>query len=315
MKKDKNKLVFIAGQNGMVGSAVYKLLKSKKKYNILDCSRKKLDLTNQEKVYNWIKKKKPDIVINAAGRVGGILDNSRFQDEYLYINSMIGLNLANACHKNDVHKFINLGSACIYPKDSKQPIKESSLLSSKLEPTNEGYALAKILVLKYCEYLQKKFKKNFITLQPANLYGEGDNFDLQSSHVMPALIRKFHEAVKEKKYTVEVWGSGIAQREFLHVDDLARAIYFCMNKKIKNSFVNVSGADSIKIIDLCKLIKKITNFKGEIIFNKNYPDGVLKRKLENKILSSLGWKAKIKLNSYHGIKSYYEYFKKNIDNK
>ena len=293
----------------MVGSAVYKLAKIKK-FRIIECSRSALDLTNQKKVNNFIKKNKPDIVINAAGKVGGILDNSRFQDDYLYTNTLIGLNLARSCFKNKVSNFINLGSACIYPKNAGQPIKEDYLLSSKLEPTNEGYALAKIVVLKYCEYIYKKYKKNYVTLQPANLYGEGDNFDLKSSHVMPALIRKFHNASIKNKKTVEVWGSGVAEREFLHVNDLASAIIFCINKKLRTSFFNVGGADSITIKQLCKLIRKITKFKGKIIYNKKYPDGVLKRKLSNNILSSHGWKAKIKLNSENGIVAYYNYFKK-----
>lgn len=305
----KYKKIYIAGQEGMVGSAVYKLAKIKK-YTIIECPRKSLDLTDQKKVNYFIKKNKPDIVINAAGKVGGILDNSRFQDDYLYINTLIGLNLAKSCFENKVGNFINLGSACIYPKNSAQPIKEDYLLSSKLEPTNEGYALAKITVLKYCEYIKKKYNKNYVTLQPANLYGEGDNFDLKSSHVMPALIRKFHHASINNKKNVEVWGSGVAEREFLHVNDLASAIIFCINKRLKKSFFNVAGADSITINKLCKLIKKITKFNGKITYNKLYPDGVLKRKLSNNVLNSHGWKAKIKLNSENGIIAYYNYFKK-----
>lgn len=305
---NKKVKVFIAGQEGMVGSAIYKLLK-KKKFNLIDCPRSKIDFTNPKKINDWIKKKKPDVVINAAGKVGGILDNSLFKDEYLYVNSMIGLNLVKSAFDNNVKKFINLGSACIYPKDTNQPIKESSLLTLPLEPTNEGYALAKILVLKYCQYINLKFKKNYITLQPANLYGEGDNFDLQSSHVLPALINKFHNAKTNESKFVEVWGTGIAKREFLHVNDLAKAIYFCLKKNIKHTFLNVSGPDSIKIKDLCKLIKKITNFKGSIYFNKKYPDGVLKRKLSNNLLKKYGWQAKIKLNSSQGLKSYYNYYK------
>ena len=193
------KKIYIAGQQGMVGNAILKLVK-KKKLKIIDCKRKDLELTNQAEVEKWFKKNRPEIVINAAGRVGGILDNSRFIDEYIYINTMIGFNLLYCAKKFGVKKFINLGSACIYPRESKQPIKESYLLSSKLEKTNEGYALAKISTLKYCEYINQKYNKDFISLQPANLYGEGDNFDLKSSHVIPALIRKFHLAkVNSKK--------------------------------------------------------------------------------------------------------------------
>ena len=183
------KKVFISGQEGMVGSAFLKLLKKNKKYHVLSCKRKDLDLTNQLKVHNWFKKYKPDIVINCAGKVGGILDNSNFQSDYLYINTLIGLNLINSSFKFNVKKLINLGSACIYPKN-KQPIKEEYLLSSQLEKTNEGYALAKISSLKYCEYLRSNIERLYIS-QPANLYGEGDNFDLNSSHVIPALVKKF----------------------------------------------------------------------------------------------------------------------------
>jgi GDP-L-fucose synthase len=301
--------VFISGQEGMVGSAIFNLLK-KKKINILSCKRSELDLTNQKQVEDWINKKKPDIVINAAGRVGGILDNLKNKEEYIYINAMIGLNLVKSSFENNVKKFINLSSACVYPKKASQPIDEGALLTSFLEPTNEGYALAKILVLKYCEYINLKYKKNYITLQPANLYGYGDNFDLKTSHVLPALIKKFHIAKQNNNKIVEVWGTGKPEREFLHVNDLAEAIYFCLSNRINHTFINVGGADRIKIKELCSLIKKITNFEGKIFYNNKYPDGVLKRNLSNKILKKYGWKPKIKLQSKEGLKAYYEYFKR-----
>ncbi len=309
MQRNNKIKVYIAGQNGMVGSALYKFFQ-KKKFNILSCERNKLDLTNQKKVFSWIKKNKPDLVINAAGKVGGILDNSKNKDEYLYINSMIGLNLVNACHLNNIENLINLGSVCIYPKLSNQPIKEEYLLSSKLEPSNEGYALAKIAVLKYCEYINQKYKRNYITLQPANLYGEGDNFNLKTSHVIPALIKKFHLAKIKNLDQVEVWGSGIAEREFLHVNDLASAVYFCFKKKVKKTIINVGGPDKIKIKKLCYIIKKIINYKGKIFFNKNYPNGVLKRSVSKKYLNGLGWRAKTKLISSDGLPAYYNYYKK-----
>ena len=188
--------VLIAGQEGMVGSSIYRLLK-KKNFNIINCTRKDLDFTNQSSVEEWFKKHKPNIVINAAGKVGGILDNKNHQSDYIYINSMIGLNIINSSLKFDVRKIINLGSACIYPKLTKQPIDETYLLNSKPEETNEGYAIAKILTLKYCQYLKRKFKKEFISVMPANLYGRGDNFDLNSSHVLPALVKKFVIAKKK----------------------------------------------------------------------------------------------------------------------
>jgi|TARA_B100000787_G_C16198131_1_gene302538 GDP-L-fucose synthase len=301
--------VYISGQEGMVGQAVYKLLKSKNK-KIIECKRKDLDLINQKDVNNWFRLNKPDIVINAAGRVGGILDNSKYQSDYIYINTMIGFNILNASIKYGVKKLINLGSACIYPRESKQPIREEYLLSSKLESTNEGYAVAKIATLKYCEYINKKLKKDFISLQPANLYGEGDNFNLKSSHVIPALLRKFHNAKIKKISSVEVWGSGTVKREFLNVDDLANAISFCLKKKIKQTYVNVGSKDYISIKKLALMIKTITNYKGKIVFNQKYPDGVKFRKLDTKILNELGWEPKISLEN--GLHNYYEYFKKEV---
>jgi GDP-L-fucose synthase len=302
--------VYIAGQEGMVGQAIYKLLKEEK-YNIINCKRSQLDLTDQKKVQIWFKKKKPTIVINAAGKVGGILDNSLNKHEYIYTNTTIGLNLLKISLDNNVKKFINLGSACIYPKRTKQPIKEKYLLSSELEKSNEGYAIAKIAVLKYCEYIKQFYKRDYISLQPANLYGKGDNFNLKSSHVIPALIKKFHLAKINNKKIVEVWGSGLVRREFLHVDDLAKAILFCLNRKINHSYLNVGSGEQITIKKLAKIIQYITNFKGKIFFNKKYPDGVKERKLDTSLLKKNGWKAKIKLRL--GLKDYYNNFR--ISNK
>ena len=274
----------------MVGSAVYTNLKNTKNFKILSCKRNELDFTDKAKVEIWFRKNKPDIVINCAGKVGGILDNSTYQSDYLYINTIIGFNLVNLSLKYDVKKLINLGSACIYPKNPKQPIKEEYLLSSALETTNEGYAIAKIAVLKYCEYLNKKFKKDFISLQPANLYGKGDNFNLKSSHVIPALVKKFYDAKKNKRKKVEVWGSGNVKREFLNVEDLAQAVKFCVTKKTRHPFMNVGSGEHISIKNLASIIKDITNFKGKLIFNKKYPDGVKNRKLNNSKIKNLGWK-------------------------
>jgi len=299
--------IYIAGQEGMVGQAIYKLLKERK-YKVISCKRSQLDLTDQKKVKSWFKKNNPNIVINAAGKVGGILDNSLYPEEYLYINTMIGLNLLKNSLDSGVKQFINLASACIYPKKTKQPIKEEYLLSSKLEESNEGYALAKINVLKYCEFLQKKLKKNYFSLQPANLYGEGDNFNLNSCHVIPALLKKFHLGKINKKKNVEVWGSGMAKREFLNVKDLAEAIFFLLNKKIKYPYINIGSQENITIKNLALLIKEITKFKGKIIFNKKYPDGVKERKLDLNLINKLGWKSKIKLKE--GLKNYYKFFLK-----
>ncbi len=301
--------VLIAGQEGMVGRAVYKLFK-KKKFKIIDCRRKDLDFTSQKLVDKWFEKKKPDIVINAAGRVGGILDNSIYQSDYLYINTMIGMNIVNSSFKYNVKRLINLGSSCIYPKKVKQPIKENSLLSSSLEKTNEGYALSKIVTLKYCQYLRQKYNKNFISLQPANLYGVGDNFDLKSSHVLPALVKKFVSAKINNKKTVEVWGTGKARREFLNVEDLAEAIYFLTKKKVDHDFINIGGGEDFSIKHLAQMIKKTVNFKGKIRFNKKYPDGVKIRKINSSIIRKLGWRPKIKLKK--GLVSYCNYYSKII---
>lgn len=289
----------------MVGSSLYKFLK-KKNYNVLTCLRKDLDFTNQLLVEKWFKKNKPNIVINAAGRVGGIMDNKNYQPDYLYINSMIGLNIINSSFKFGVKKLINLGSACIYPKKTTQPIKEKFLLSSFLEETNEGYALAKIMSLKYSQHLKIKNKKEFISLMPANLYGEGDNFDLQSSHVLPALVKKFVLAKIYDIPCVEVWGSGKVKREFLNVEDLSSAIYFVLKNKIKNDFINIGGGEHYSIKRIAYIIKEITNYKGKIFFNKKYPDGVKRRQLDSSIIKKLGWRPKISLKK--GLESYCRYY-------
>jgi len=299
------KKVYIAGQEGMVGSSLRKIL-VEKKFNVLNVPRKSLDLTNMSLVNSWFKKNKPDIVINAAARVGGIMDNSRFIHEYLNINMMIGFNLINASLKFNVKKFINLGSACIYPKVAKLPIKEDYLLSGYLEKTNEGYALAKIASLKYCSYLKKKKKKNFISLQPANLYGENDNYNLKSSHVIPALFSKFHNAKKKNLKTVEVWGSGLCTRDFLFVDDLANAIYFCIKNNFKEDFLNVGSGKEISIKKIAEIVKNITGYRGKIFYNKSYPDGTPRRVLDITKIKKLGWKPKVNINS--GLKIYYKWY-------
>ena len=301
--------IFIAGQEGLVGSSIYRYLEKKKK-NLIKCSRNELDLTHQSSVRKWFKKNRPDVVINAAGKVGGILDNKNFQDEYIYINSIIGLNLINSSIEHGVKKFVNLGSACIYPKHTSQPIKESHLLSSYLEPTNEGYALAKILILKYLQYLKQKYGYSYISLMPANIYGEGDNFNLKSSHVLPALVKKFSKAKIENKSSVEIWGSGNVKREFLNVEDLSSAIYFVLKNDIKYDYLNVGSGEHYSISKIAKIIKKITRYNGKVIYNNSYPDGVKERKLNSQKLRKLGWKPKIKF--LDGIKKYQEYYLKKI---
>jgi GDP-L-fucose synthase len=304
------KKILIAGQEGMVGNSLYNFLK-KKNYKIIDCKRSDLDFTNQRDVNAWFHRNKPEIVINAAGKVGGILDNKNFKEEYLYINSMIGLNLVSASFRNNVKKFINLGSACIYPRLTKNPIKEEYILNSKLEKTNEAYAIAKIAVLKYCEYIMDKFKKEYFSLQPANLYGANDNYNLESSHVIPALIRKFAYAKKYKKKTIEIWGSGLIKREFLHVDDLTNAIFFCLKNKVMTSIINIGSGEEISIKKLAFEIKKISQFKGKLVFNKKFPDGVKKRRLESSKIIKMGWRPKIDLKT--GLVKTYNYYSKNYE--
>jgi len=303
-KTDK---ILIAGQEGMVGSAIYKLLK-KKKYKIIECKRKYLDFTNYLKVSSFFKKKKPNIVINAAGKVGGILDNSKNPIDYLNKNILIGLNIINISYKHNVKKIINLGSACIYPRITKIPIKENYLLSSYLEKTNEAYALSKIITLKLCEYYKKIKKKEFISIQPANLYGDNDNYDLKSSHVIPALIRKFCEAKLNKKPKVIIWGSGKNKREFMHVNDLSNAIYFLLKKNTKEYFLNIGTNEEISIKELANKIKKISKYNGQIIFDKNKPDGQKRRVLDSNKIKKLGWKKKILLNN--GLSQVYNNFEK-----
>jgi GDP-L-fucose synthase len=303
-KTDK---ILIAGQEGMVGSAIYKLLK-KKKYKIIECKRKYIDFTDYHKVSSFFKRKKPNVVINAAGKVGGILDNSKYPIDYLNKNILIGLNIINISYNYNVKKIINLGSACIYPKITKLPIKESYLLSSFLEKTNEAYALAKIVTLKLCEYYKKNKKKEFISIQPANLYGDNDNYDLKSSHVIPALIRKFCEAKLNKKPDVIIWGSGKSKREFMHVDDLASAIYFLLKKNTKEYFLNIGTNEEISIKQLSNKIKKISKFKGKIIFDKNKPDGQKRRILDSTKIKKMGWESKISLDV--GLSQIYNNFEK-----
>lgn len=306
------KKIFVTGHKGLVGSAIVRILK-KKNYKILVADRKKLDLLNQKKVNNFFKLKKPEIVIHAAGKVGGILHNQTYPADFIFQNSQMALNIINYSHIHNVKKLINLGSACIYPKFAKQPIKESYLLDGKLESSNEAYAIAKILSLKMTEYYKKQFKNNFFSLQPTNLYGINDNFNVKSGHVIPALINKFHEGkIKNKKY-VEVWGSGKVKREFLYVDDLADAISFLLNKNVKDNIINVGSGEEITIKNLSILISSVVGFKGKIVFNSKYPDGTPRKIVDTTILSRMGWKHKTKLKE--GLSKVYQNFKNIDDNK
>ena len=301
------KKIFVTGHKGLVGSSIVRILNKNNKYRILTRERDKLDLLNQNEVKKFFRNNKPDIVIHAAGKVGGILHNSTYPAEFIFQNSQMALNIINCSYSYKIKKLINLGSACIYPKFAKQPIKESYLLDGKLESSNEAYAIAKILSLKMTEYYKKQYKSNFISLQPTNLYGTNDNFNIKSGHVIPALINKFHEAKIKNSKSVEVWGSGKAKREFLFVDDLARSIEFLINKKIKHNIINVGSGEEITIKNLSKLIASIVGFKGKINFNKKYPDGTPRKIVDTTILKKMGWKYQTKLKE--GISKVYQSYK------
>lgn len=317
----KKKKIFIAGHNGMVGSSILRCFKNLGLNKIIIQSRKNLDLTNWNKVNKFLKKTKPDIVINCAGKVGGILANFTYPKEFLFENIYIQLNLLDACFKNNVKTLINLGSSCIYPKKSKQPIKENYLLSGKLESTNEAYAIAKIVGLKSCEFYNRQFKTNYFTLMPCNMYGPNDNFDIKSCHFIPGLIKKFYVANHKNMKNVEVWGSGKAKREIMHVDDLASAIFFILkkvegkDKKVldilkKNSHINVGVNKEYTIKQFANKIGKLFNKKINLKFNKSYPDGTPRKLLDSSIIYSMGWRPII--STKKGLRETAEWYKKNI---
>ena len=299
-----NSRIFITGHKGLVGSAVYNLLKKKKFKKLITADRKKLNLLNTKKVYNFVKKHKINVIINCAAKVGGILANSNNPIDFLYENIQMQNNLLLTAREFKVNRFIFLGSSCIYPKESKTPITEDKLLTGKLEKTNEAYALAKISGIKLSEYLFYKNNLDVVCLMPTNIYGLNDNYDQFSSHVIPGMITKFIEAKKNNKQKVELLGSGKPLREFLINDDLAEAIYLLLksskNKIMKASgkkfpIFNVGSGENISIKALSKIIKKYVNFEGEIFFNKKYPDGTMKKNLNSNKIKKLGWKPKINL--------------------
>ena len=307
----KDEKIFIAGHNGMVGSACSRALNDYGFKNIIFKSSSELDLRNELDVKNFLKKYKPSIIINAAAKVGGILANDSYPFEFLMDNMLIQNNLIKYSHHYNVDKFIFLGSSCIYPKYSKQPIKEEYLLSGTLEPTNQWYAVAKISGLKLIESLRKQYKRDYVSLMPTNLYGINDNFNLKTSHVLPALIRKFHDAKKNKSQNVKLWGTGSPKREFLHVDDLASAVIFALENKMKKSIYNIGTGKEISIKELAEIIKKIVGFGGDIYWDKTKPDGTPKKLLDVSRFTNLGWNYKIKLKK--GITQTYNWYKKNLE--
>ena len=308
---NKNSKIFIAGHLGMVGSACMRLLKQKGYTNIIVKTRLELDLTIQEQVETFFKTENPDVVIDAAAKVGGILANDTYPYEFLMDNMLIQNNLIKSSLDNNVNKFIFLGSSCIYPKLAPQPLKEEYLLTAPLEPTNQWYAVAKISGVKLIESIRIQFGKDYVSLMPTNLYGPNDNYDLKNSHVLPAMIRKFHEAKKEKRSEVLLWGSGSPFREFLHVDDLAKAVLFALQNKLPDSLYNVGSSNEISIKELAILVKEIVGFQGAIKWDNTKPDGTPRKLMDSSKLNSLNWRSTITLED--GIISVYEYFKKDFN--
>ena len=303
---DKRSSIYVAGHNGMVGSAIVRTLREKGYSNLISKSSKELDLRNQNQVKLFFETSSIEYVFLAAAKVGGISANNQYPAQFIYDNLMIQNNVIHHAYLNGVKKLLFLGSSCIYPKFADQPIKEESLLTGSLEPTNEAYAIAKISGLKMCEYYHKQFGFNAIAAMPTNLYGPNDNFDLENSHVLPALIRKIHEAKINNDQFFEVWGTGAPLREFMYVEDLADALVLLMEQYNDNQFVNVGVGEDISIKDLALLVSKIVGFEGSIQFNKNKPDGTPRKLLDITRLNNLGYKAKTSLKE--GIRKTYNWY-------
>ena len=303
---EKNSKIYVAGHRGMVGSAIVRELQKQGYTNIIVRTHKELDLCRQAAVEEFFAQEKPEYVFLAAAKVGGIIANSESPADFMYQNMMIEMNIINAAWKNDVKKLLFLGSSCIYPKFAPQPMKEEYLLTSALEPTNEAYALAKISGLKYCEYLKKQYGVNFISVMPPNLYGANDNYNATNSHVLPALIRRFHEAKIENLPSVTCWGDGSPLREFLYVDDLANACLFLMNNYNETGFINVGAGEEITIKKLAELVADVVGYSGEIIWDTSKPNGTPRKIMDVSKINNLGWKYKTDLKD--GIKLAYEDF-------
>lgn len=313
---DKNAKIYVAGHKGLVGSAIVRTLQTQGYQNLILRTYSELDLTDTAAVNSFFTSEKPEYVFLAAAKVGGIQVNATYPAEFFYVNAMIQNNVIHHAYIHGVKKLLFLGSSCIYPKMCPQPMKEEYLLSDYLEPTNEAYAIAKIAGLKMCQYYNRQYDTNFISCMPTNLYGTNDNFDLESSHVLPALIRKFHEAKLDGAGAVEVWGTGAPMREFMHVDDMADACVFLMNRydgKDKNGkvqeHVNIGTGQEVSIKELALIVKEVTGFTGEITFNADKPDGTPRKLLDVSKLYALGWKPHIALRE--GIKSTYKWYCEN----
>ncbi|MFT4805523.1 MAG: GDP-L-fucose synthase [Patiriisocius sp.] len=308
---DKSVKIYIAGHRGMVGSAVWRALEKKGYTNLTGRTSKELDLKNQEAVKGFYKIEKPAIVIDAAAKVGGILANNDFPYQFLMENMQIQNNLIDGALKSKVNKFIFLGSSCIYPKFAPQPLKEEYLLTDSLEPTNEWYAIAKITGVKACQAIREQFNKDYVSLMPTNLYGTHDNFDLKSSHVLPAMLRKFHEAKINNNSDVTLWGSGTPMREFLFVDDMAESVVYALENKLPEYLYNVGSGKDITIKELAETIQNVIGHEGKIVWDSSKPDGTPRKLMDVSKMHNLGWKHKIDLKQ--GIERTYEWFLENIE--
>lgn len=305
----KDSKIYIAGHRGMVGSACWRILKNAGYTNIIGKSSKELDLRDQREVKDFLDSEKPHAIIDAAAKVGGILANDTYPYEFLMDNMLIQNNLIRSAHELDIQKFIFLGSSCIYPKLAPQPLKEEYLLTGPLEPTNEWYAIAKISGVKLIESLRKQYGRDYVSLMPTNLYGPGDNFDLQTSHVLPAMIRKYHDAKAKNIVTVNLWGTGSPMREFLYVDDLAQAVKFSLEHSLKEYLYNVGTGTDITIRDLAKIIEETTGFEGITNWDTSKPDGTPRKLLDTSLLKQEGWKATTLLKE--GIEKTHKWYKEN----
>jgi len=308
---NRNSTILITGSTGMVGNSIFKYLKNKKYKNILHPSRSVLNLNNKKNILNYLKETKPEYVFAAAAYVGGIETNMKNPVDFLIKNILIQNNLLLSCHEQNINNLIFYGSSCIYPKFSKQPIHEKEILSGKLESTNEAYALAKILGLKLCEYLRNFHKRNYFTVMPTNLYGENDNYNPETSHVIPGIISKVKKAKENNYKEIKLFGTGKAKREFLYVNDLAEASIIAMKKNKKYSIVNIGSGQEINIKNLANLILKIANYKAKIIFESDVPDGTPRKLLNSSRIHSMGWKPKVSLNK--GLKLVYDMFNNNVN--
>lgn len=308
---NKSNKIYIAGHRGMVGSAVKRRLKNEGFKNLIYRSSSELDLRNQQQVLDFFERMRPDIVVDAAARVGGILANRDYPWQFLYENLQIQNNIIAAAHKKDVQKLVFLGSSCIYPKHAEQPLREDSLLTGPLEPTNQWYAIAKIAGVKMVEALRKQYNRDYVSLMPTNLFGPNDNFDLKTSHVLPAMIRKFHDAKEAGNIPVTLWGTGSPMREFLHVDDVADAVLFALGHEMEHDLYNVGTGKDITIKKLALLIQSITGHKGDIEWDTTKPDGTPRKLMDVSRMNEAGWNYSIELEE--GICSTYQWFLEHLD--